>query len=422
MVTQNKLAQKFIEAYKSEEDISRRMEILSEFVNIYYDSEMSLVEEMLRKEMEVCIATKFLDGEALVRFMLAYSSIEGGKIELGMQQIGVVLGFFERVTNPQVRGQIHNFLAFMHSHQGNFEKAFYHAYECVKEGDRVPNDRNRYWGTYTLGVLHFDLKDYVNSEKCYSQAAERFGMAGNDYGRARSETGLASVYIRLERFREAGELLERSLNYYREIGVSSGLSRSLNDLGLICRKTGEFEKALSCFREALKVRRDTNHVQGIATTLNDISDLLVEMKKYNEALPYLEEAKAVCERVGNKAKLYRTHFLFSMVYRNINEPWKALEHYELYDKLKTEVTGETANNRITEMQKKMAAEKSEKEAEIERLKNVELANANHIISERNKEILDSIRYAKRIQLSLLPTEKFMERALARLREQHKSSV
>ncbi|MEO6305826.1 MAG: hypothetical protein ABIP51_21950, partial [Bacteroidia bacterium] len=34
-----------------------------------------------------------------------------------------------------------------------------------------------------------------------------------------------------------------------------------------------------------------------------------------------------------------------------------------------------------------------------------------VVDEKQKEILDSIHYAKRIQISLLPTEKFIERIL-----------
>ncbi len=39
-----------------------------------------------------------------------------------------------------------------------------------------------------------------------------------------------------------------------------------------------------------------------------------------------------------------------------------------------------------------------------------------IIEEKNKDITDSIRYAKRIQESLLPTEKYIEKTLSRLKK------
>jgi tetratricopeptide (TPR) repeat protein len=58
--------------------------------------------------------------------------------------------------------------------------------------------------------------------------------------------------------------------------------------------------------------------------------------------------------------------------------------------------------RITRKQKALIEIKS-KETEAQR----------DIIEERNKEILDSIHYAKRIQVALMPTEKYIERVLER---------
>ncbi len=47
-------------------------------------------------------------------------------------------------------------------------------------------------------------------------------------------------------------------------------------------------------------------------------------------------------------------------------------------------------------------------------KNTEIAQQKEIVEEKQKEILDSIHYAKRIQQSLLPTEKFIDKSLKRL--------
>jgi len=49
-------------------------------------------------------------------------------------------------------------------------------------------------------------------------------------------------------------------------------------------------------------------------------------------------------------------------------------------------------------------------------KNDKLLVAYFEIEEKQKEILDSIQYAKRIQISLLPTEKYIERTMTRLRK------
>ena len=55
---------------------------------------------------------------------------------------------------------------------------------------------------------------------------------------------------------------------------------------------------------------------------------------------------------------------------------------------------------------KLIIEKQKREVEAQK----------HLVEEKRKEVLDSIHYAKRIQNSLLPTEKYIERNFERLRK------
>jgi hypothetical protein len=46
----------------------------------------------------------------------------------------------------------------------------------------------------------------------------------------------------------------------------------------------------------------------------------------------------------------------------------------------------------------------------------EVEKQKELVEEKQKEILDSIHYAKRIQQSLLPTKKYIDKTLKRLNE------
>ncbi len=48
--------------------------------------------------------------------------------------------------------------------------------------------------------------------------------------------------------------------------------------------------------------------------------------------------------------------------------------------------------------------------------NIEITKQKHVIEEKQKEILDSIYYARRIQRSLLPNEKYIARQFNRYRD------
>jgi hypothetical protein len=60
--------------------------------------------------------------------------------------------------------------------------------------------------------------------------------------------------------------------------------------------------------------------------------------------------------------------------------------------------------------KKLEKEKEKLEKTVEE-RTAEVVQQKHLLEEKNKEIIDSITYARRIQRSLLPTEKYIERVL-----------
>ena len=53
---------------------------------------------------------------------------------------------------------------------------------------------------------------------------------------------------------------------------------------------------------------------------------------------------------------------------------------------------------------------------VTRKQKVIIEQQKHLVEEKQKEILDSIVYAKRIQQSLMPTEKYIEKNVSKLKE------
>ncbi|MBK7668940.1 MAG: hypothetical protein IPJ32_17310 [Sphingobacteriaceae bacterium] len=50
------------------------------------------------------------------------------------------------------------------------------------------------------------------------------------------------------------------------------------------------------------------------------------------------------------------------------------------------------------------------------VKNEIIAEQKHVVEEKQKEIIDSIRYAKRIQMSLLASEKYIQKSIEKLKQ------
>lgn len=303
-------------------------------------------------------------------------------------------------------------MAYSLSTIGRYDEALKLAFLNLKTAEENGELEPIGWCNYTLGVFYFDLKDYSSSEFYFKKAFELFQTDEKFIiPTARCRSGLGGVLIAENRLDEALVHIKLSVEGYKKAKSVMGESRALNDMGVISKMKGAVEEADKYLREGLYLREQINHYPGIITSCFELGNLYLQIKKYDEARAFLDRALILATEIKSKPKMYQIHEALGELYKQANDWAKALEHKEKFFELKTEVSGEQAANRVKHLQTQYATEKSEKETEIHRLKNVELKKAYEEIEEKNKNIVDSINYAKRIQQAILPSENDIKRSL-----------
>lgn len=245
---------------------------------------------------------------------------------------------------------------------------------------------------------------------------------------------------------QAIEELERCLEIRRSIGDEMGIAAALNQLARSHTLNGEAEKALSYYEKSREWREQTGDKGGLPWTYlgmgtayeqkgeidaslewfdralasNEqripILELLVRSGKgrirhqqgaEEEASKELEEALQLAEQIDSDP--LRTEVLDALykVEQEAGRTERALELLERYNQLRERIIEEQSKDRMRHQEQAFQAEKKEKEAEIERLRNVELKEAYDALEEKNKEIRDSLNYASRIQSGLLPEDQML---------------
>lgn len=306
-----------------------------------------------------------------------------------------------------------NQLAFFYWFTGQYEKGFNTIFKATKLYSA--DNHSLAWNYFGLAVFYFDTKDYENARISYQKSFDLFDKNKHFYGRARAANGLASVYILQNKTEEALELLNFCISIYRDLSHHSGLSRAVNDLGILEKTNKNYSKAIELLQECVDLRKEIDHYQGLATTYTELGEVYLLTGQYDAALREFEKGLDMSVKVDSKQKQMRLHKLFYDTYKELKNTSLALENLEKYYEIKSQILSDEAANSIKKIQTEFEKEKSEKEAEIERLKNVELKKAYLEIEEKNKEIIDSITYARRIQASLMPNDKTMERIFNRLK-------
>ncbi len=279
---------------------------------------------------------------------------------------------------------------------------------------------------------------------------------------------------------KALEYYERSIKLYEELGNKKGMATTLSNIGVIYGKQGDTKKELEYYSESLKIRESIGYKKGIAMSLFNFGATYLKQRNYSEALKYALKSMKISSELKYTEQIRNAAEILHKIYKANGNYKLAYENHELYIQMRDSVDNERTRKASVKQQLKYQYEKQAAADSIAHSKESEVKNAqlaqqkaeisakqnqqyalygglglvlvfagfmynrfkitqkqkiiieqkeketqkqNTIISqqkleveEKQKEILDSIHYAQKIQRALLPSEKNFANALNRLKK------
>jgi serine phosphatase RsbU (regulator of sigma subunit) len=394
-------------------DKKRYIREIVEFSTIYGDNYGSGIVTLIEKGLELSKEIGDKVGEVLCYCHLGFVNRTTGQEPSGKNMLSLdeLRKMVDEIKHDQEMYAIAlNLVSYFHWFRGEYEKAFNLAFESLKLNDGC-TVIGKAWNNFGLAVFYFDTKDFENSEKHYQIALDLFAQLDHEYGKARASNGLGTVSIVQNQVEKALPLLEYSATIYRKLGHYAGLSRVATDMGVLEKLGGNYAKAVVHLKESIDLRREINHTQGLITSYSELGETFLLMKEYLQALEQLQCGLELALEIKTQQKEMRLHKLLYDTYKKLKNTELALHHFEKFFEVKSQILSDEAANSIKKVQTQFEKEKSEREAELERFKNEELTRANAIIEQKNKDITDSINYAKRIQMGILPPEGSLDKYL-----------
>ena len=257
----------------------------------------------------------------------------------------------------------------------------------------------------------------------------------------------------------------KSLAIAETLGEERGIEVNLGNIGSVYLDIYEYDKALEFFQKSLALSEKHGDKEGASIKLYNIGNLMAQKgdstksiaakkTEYKKALGYLERSLKLSVEAGDRQGRMLCHKTISHLFNLIGDNKEALIQFKSYITLRDSLFSEQNTKKTVQMEmnyefdKKQAAAKLEQEkkeavatAESKKQKiiivsvcgilllviafaifvyrsflqkqkiNLEILEQKQIIEEKQKEILDSIHYAKRIQTALLPSEKYIQKSL-----------
>ncbi len=346
--------------------------------------------------------------QCLLNLGMGYFIVQNERV-ISMQYIQEAFELFKQQDNKKWIANTHLTLAIMNNTMVNPEVALYHGLRGITFFENNTEDKHdKIMGYYILGTIYKDLKKYDEAEKYYKTGlADPSQLNGTWEGRIYN--GLANIYTYQEKYKEAIDTSLKALAILRSEKNATAESRSLSDIGHVYKKQKKYNEALKYFFEGLAIRENNNVFRFVLTSVMEIASTYREMGENENALVYYKRAEAIALELDIEAKLVNIYQEMALVYKTMSDFPSAITCYEKLHDVSVGIHKKELEVKISNLSNDLL---KEKEAEIERIKNVELKAAYDTIEIKNKEILDSINYAKRIQFVLLANEELLKNNLS----------
>ncbi|OFY63749.1 MAG: hypothetical protein A3H98_06665 [Bacteroidetes bacterium RIFCSPLOWO2_02_FULL_36_8] len=314
-------------------------------------------------------------------------------------------------------------------------KFFYNALDIPSE-----EANQKYYLRAQMGAAHlfFFVGDTAKGIEFRNKFRE-FAYRWNDkqeIGHALS--GIAYDSMIEKKYSIALELYFKALSASEEIGDYYGMCNSLPKIASIYAITRNYEKALEFYQKSALLLERISSKLNLGWTFYDMGEVFINKKDFSNAVLYLQKSLNIADSLNDYNLLSNTTRLLATVSAEKNDfetAYTLFAKHKIYSDslLLSQNSAEVKNVLLTHEQEKKDA-LARKEEELRKMKqmwieiicivvfialiaftvtiyrkskarkkaNVEITEQKKIIEEKNKDITDSIEYAKRIQQAKLP--------------------
>ncbi len=342
--------------------------------------------------------------------------------------------------------------------RGDYPEALKNMFISLKIFESLNNKKNMAVSLNTIGLIYHYQGNYEEALKNHYAVLKIYESLNDKGGIGMAYNNIAIVYDNQNRSDEALKYHQESLKIKQELEDKSGLAASYNNIGLIYFHKENYAEAMKNYLSCMRIYEEIEDVAGKALSCMNMGEIYVKEKKYKEAEEYLLRSKELSIESHYRVNLKSTYSSLSDLYVTKGDYKKAFEYRKLYISTKDSLVNEEIKEKVLEAQMTYDFEKKEAVAKAEHKKEVDnqkvlaeeksrkqnliiafvviglllvlvfagfifrslhitrkqkhiIEQQKHIVEEHQKEIIDSITYAKRLQRAILPSAEEIKKHL-----------
>ncbi len=264
-------------------------------------------------------------------------------------------------------------------HLGDHTNALnYHfrALDAFREAAYSPGEVTTF---INIGMVYFERGHFGEALGAFLQAKN--GEVEDKYTHALLRNHLGRTYLQLGQFEQALVHNQESLTLMTALDDRLGASYAQDDLAAIYVKLGQTEQAEACLTQSLGTKRGAGDIKGEAEVCLQLGDLYLRMGRLELALDTLHEGLDNAEKSDAGDEVRKAHRALAAVYKKNRQFREACLHLEKHEDFSQEAFNRDSDLRLQALRVQHEVEQTEREKELYRLKNVELAQAVEALRE-----------------------------------------
>lgn len=332
-----------------------------------------------------------------------------------------------------------NNMGYEADNKGNIIKAIEYYEKALKIREQAGDKKGIAESINNLGSLYSYQNDMKAAIVYYDKARRLYEEIGDFKSSTQSLNNLGNAYNNEGDHKKAIEYNMKALAIQEKYRDEAGMANSLDNLGTAYEETGDTVRAIDYYKHALEIQERLGNTGGMVGVYNNLADIYYATDK-KISKEYADKAFALAQELGFPKNIENVSHRLYKLYQNTGNYAKALEMYELYVKMRDSTNGielvrEATSSKYNQQEQQLKLEHEKRQAiaageikkqrllllliftitigvggiavlvyrNLQRYKKAKriIEQQKELVEEKQKEILDSIRYAKRIQNAVL---------------------
>jgi tetratricopeptide (TPR) repeat protein len=441
----------------------------------YLLSEQEKTAEALKKFEESIAIFESINDEASTADILNNIGViyfQESKVSKALEYYLRALKLHEKAGNKSHIATACNNIASVYQFIGDVSKALEYYSRALKLSEQAGDKDVCATALANISIIYERQGYYDKAQEYNFRALKLSEEIGDKNKMSYAYNNIGLIYKKQGKIKEALESYYKSIKIKQEIGNKHEIAVTYANIGGLYFSQGQIDTALSYYSRGFTILQALGDKRSITTFYNHIGECYLRKGNTPKALEFALKGMELSRETNNLENVQAAAELLTMVYKDKNDYKKAFENYRLSVKVRDSISSEKTrklslqNQLQYEYEKKTAAD-SVKNAEAQKVKDAQLAvqqaqikqekfkrygllaglvlvltglgfvinrfrvtqkqkriiesqkvmvdHAYEKLAERNKEVMDSIHYAKRIQTALVTNEKYIQKTLERLK-------